>query len=349
MGIAHLADLLREETPGAIQTQTPEDYKGKILAVDASMFICQFQTAMPKLSNRHGENISVLQGLFNRTVYMLEKGMKPVYVFDGEPPTCKRSKASKNGRTYVRRGYITSQSPGSERHEDLKKLLTLLGVPIIQAPSEAEATCAALVSSGEAWGAVTEDMDALPFGCTRLIRNLKADKSKNIEEYNLPEILNKLKMSQKQFVDLCILLGCDYTSKIKGLGEKKALKMIQEHGTIEEILPTINQKDRIPPNFHYQEARRLFLQPEVADVTTLNLEWKKIDEDKVLQFLSREKCIKKEKVQRALQKLNPTKTPQKRKAKSEASGSSVVKQKKISDFFPARKSGTQNKVQSHFL
>ncbi|CAI9590298.1 unnamed protein product, partial [Staurois parvus] len=253
MGIAHLADLLREETPDAIQSPPPDHYQGKVLAVDASMFIWQFQSAMPPLSNRHGENISVLQGLFSRTIYMLEKGMKPVYVFDGVPPECKRAKVNKDGSGHIRKGVRTGQFPGSERHGDLKKLLELLGVPVIQAPSEAEATCATLVKNGQAWGVVTEDMDALPFGCTRLIRNLKADEKKNIEEYHLPDILSKLQMTQEQFVDMCILLGCDYTSKIKGLGKKKTLKMIHEYGTIEGILPTIDPKDRIPPDFCYQE------------------------------------------------------------------------------------------------
>lgn len=292
---------------------------------------------MPVLSNRHGDDISVLQGLFNRTIYMLENGMKPVYVFDGIPPECKRAKFSKDGSGYVRKG------PGPERHGDLKELLRLLGVPVIQAPSEAEATCAALVEKGRAWGAVTEDMDALPFGCTRLIRNLKADKKKNIEEYNLPEILQNLQMTQEQFIDLCILLGCDYTSKIKGLGVKKAIKMMQKYGTIEGILPNINPKDRIPPDFHYQEARKLFLEPDVVDVTSLNLEWKKVDEDKVLQFLSGEKHLNREKVQRALQKLHPAETSRKSKAKSKASGPSAEKQKKISDFYPAKKSVIQEK------
>lgn len=307
------------------------------------MFIWQFQSAIPALKNRKGEDISVLQGLFNRTIYMLEKGMKPVYVFDGVPPERKRVKGSKDGSCYVSRGFRATESTGPERRGELKKLLTLMGVPFIQAPSEAEATCAALVKHGRAWGAVTEDMDALPFGCTRLIRNLKADKKKDIEEYNLDKILSTLKMSQEQFVDLCILLGCDYTSKIKGLGEKKALKKIQKHGTIENILPTISPQDNIPPDFCYNEARRLFQEPVVADVTTQKLEWKKVEEDKVIQFLSGEKYMNKEKVQRALQKLHPVETSKKRKAKSGASGSSVEKQRKINSFFPVTKLAKQSK------
>ena len=48
--------------------------------------------------------------------------------------------------------------------EDVKRLLTLMGVPFITAPCEAEAQCAELVKKGKCYGVGTEDMDALTFG-----------------------------------------------------------------------------------------------------------------------------------------------------------------------------------------
>ncbi|XP_068094279.1 flap endonuclease 1-like isoform X2 [Hyperolius riggenbachi] len=304
------------------------------------MFICQFRTAIPALTNRHGEDVSILQGLFHRTIYMLSIGIKPVFVFDGIPPESKRAKVGRDGRVLAR---SSAQLPGPDKQRDLKKLLSLLGVPFIQAPSEAEATCAALVKSGHAWGAVTEDMDALPFGCTRLIRNLKADKNKEIREYNLPQILEILKLSQQQFVDLCILLGCDYTSKVRNVGVKKAVQMMQKHKSIEKVLAAITQKEWIPPDFEYQEARRLFLEPNVLDVTGFKVQLGNPDNEGVIQFLCGEKFLNKTKIENALMKLQPKEPPKKRKAGSRGKDSSPGKQRKINEFFPARKSATQTK------
>ena len=54
--------------------------------------------------------------------------------------------------------------------EDAKKLLILIGVPVVEAPCEAEAQCAALVKAGLAIGTMSEDMDSLAQGSTRLYR-----------------------------------------------------------------------------------------------------------------------------------------------------------------------------------
>ncbi|MEQ2172618.1 Elongation of fatty acids protein 2 [Goodea atripinnis] len=43
-----------------------------------------------------------------------------------------------------------------------------------------------------------------------------------------------------QFIDLCILLGCDYCGTIKGIGPKRAIDLIRQHGSIEEILENID-------------------------------------------------------------------------------------------------------------
>jgi hypothetical protein len=49
-----------------------------------------------------------------------------------------------------------------------------MGVPVVDAPSEAEAQCAAMAKAGVVYAAATEDMDCLTFGAPRLIRNLMA-------------------------------------------------------------------------------------------------------------------------------------------------------------------------------
>lgn len=79
----------------------------------------------------------------------------------------------------------------TEHNEECKKLLLLMGVPVIDAPSEAEAQCAAMAKAGIVYGAATEDMDCLTFGCPTLIRHLMAPASQNaaIQEFSLPVLL----------------------------------------------------------------------------------------------------------------------------------------------------------------
>ena len=49
-------------------------------------------------------------------------------------------------------------------------------------------------------------MDILVFGCKKMIKF----KSSKIVEYDLDYILNKINLNYNQFIELCILFGCDY-------------------------------------------------------------------------------------------------------------------------------------------
>ncbi|XP_044309293.1 probable flap endonuclease 1 homolog isoform X2 [Varanus komodoensis] len=283
---------------------------GQVVALDASVVICQFCSAMPKIVNRHGQDISALQGLFYRTLHLLENGIKPVFVFDGKPPDLKQAVLAKRAlASGVRKG-AADPAAGDRKQQllrhDLETLLRYLGVPSVQAPAEAEATCAALVKSGHAWCTATEDLDALPFGSLRLLRHLNT-KSGDLEEIALPEVLQKLRLTQEQFVDLCILLGCDYCGKIHGVGPKKALKLMQQHGSIERILQlTSRQAYPLPDRWALQETRQLFLQPEVADPGQVELRWPEPDEEGLVRFLSHEKCMKESRVRDRMKKWRET-------------------------------------------
>ncbi|XP_069790974.1 uncharacterized protein [Narcine bancroftii] len=187
---------------------------------------------------------------------------------------------------------------------DCQRLLTLLGVPYIEAPGEAEATCAALVKAGKVDCTATEDMDALPFGCTRLVRNVSARKDARVEEFSLPAILEALELTQEQFVDLCILMGCDYCEKIKGIGMKRALPLIQTHGSIEGVVRSLDQRRfPAPDSWPYQEARSLFLQPDVVETQDVRLEWGPLDEEGLVQLLVTERKVREKRVRSRIQRL----------------------------------------------
>ncbi|CAM4492426.1 unnamed protein product [Lepidochelys olivacea] len=351
MGIVRLADVIKEEAAEAVSSFPLQQYRDRIIALDASIAIYQFRTAMPKIFNRNGENISHLQGLFYRTLHLLENGIKPVFVFDGRPPDLKQPLLARRAEAArARRDAAESRLAENLQRplkQDCETLLSYLGVPCVQAPAEAEATCAALVKSGKVWCTATEDMDALPFGSLRLIRHLSAKKSCEVEEFSLPAILQKLGMTQEQFVDLCILLGCDYCGKIWRLGPKKALRLLQQHGTIEQVLQNIDpQKHPLPTNWDLEGARRLFLQPEVADPGQITLEWHDPDPEGLVQFLAREKHMNESRVCRRLQRWHEAQPKPKEAQPKQQVPREGRRQRKLGDFFPASKRARPPEVPS---
>ncbi|KAL8451190.1 hypothetical protein Emag_002864 [Eimeria magna] len=149
-----------------------------------------------------------------------------------------------------------------QQNQEVQQLLQLLGLPVVIAPGEAEAQCAELAKSGKAWAAATEDADALTFGTPILIRNLTfsdsstssgskaaaagpgngggssasspGSKTHPVLSIHLAKVLEELKLSMDQFIDFCILCGCDYCGTIRGVGAKTAYTLIKQHGCIEQ-------------------------------------------------------------------------------------------------------------------
>lgn len=199
-----------------------------------------------------------------------------------------------------------------EHNDECKRLLKLMGVPYVevcactahmclscrQAPCEAEAQCAELVKRGVVFATATEDMDGLTFGTNVLLRHLTASEAKKlpitvrvdavgagqimcacVQEYHLDKVLTGLQLTTAEFVDLCILLGCDYCGTIRGIGPKKAVELIKQYKSIEVILDNIDHAKYPPPDpWHYKESRRLFFEPEVTNGDDVSLKWIEPDE-----------------------------------------------------------------------
>lgn len=236
--------------------------------------------AATMLTNADGETTSHIQGMFNRTIRFLTEGLKPVYIFDGKPPEFKshelqkrrekRQKAQAELEKATESGNIEEQDKQSKRlvragtkeNDDCQKLLRLMGVPVVVAPCEAEAQAAALARTGQVYATATEDMDALTFQTPILLRKMTfANQSKSmVQTMNYAKAVEGLDLTHDQFVDLCILLGCDYCDTIRGVGPKTALKLLKEHGSIEGILKkldTTSKKFVIPPSWIPNETRKL--------------------------------------------------------------------------------------------
>jgi len=241
MGIQGLMKLIADYAPSAMKDHEIKSYFGRKVAIDASMSLYQFLIAVrsdgAQLTGSDGETTSHLMGFFYRTIRMLENGIKPVYVFDGKPPHLKSGELAKRAerRAEAEKGLEKAQEQGDtesvekfqkrlvkvtvKHGDECKRLLTLMGIPYINAPCEAEAQCASMVKAGKVFATATEDMDSLTFGSTILLRYLTASEAKKlpIREIHLDRLLAELEINQEEFIDLCILLGCDYCDSVKGV------------------------------------------------------------------------------------------------------------------------------------
>lgn len=312
MGIKGLSRVIADSAPFAMKENPINTFFGRKVAIDASMSIYQFLIAVRSdgnmLTNEDGETTSHLMGTFYRTLRMVENGIKPVYVFDGKPPDMKSGELGKRKekRKEAEEGMTEAIEIGNQENmekfgkrtvratkqhtEDCKKLLKLMGIPCVDAPCEAEAQCADLCKRGLVYGAASEDMDTLCFGSPLLLRHLTFSEARKmpIKEIDLEKVLEGLKMNMDQFIDMCILLGCDYCESIKGIGPKKAISLIQQYSNIETILENIDQtKYKVPEDWPYKKARELFKSPEV-DSSITDLKWSKPDEEGVVQYLVKE-------------------------------------------------------------
>ena len=308
MGL-NLKDIaVREKT-------TLEAFGSRIVAIDAYNAIYQFLSTirgsdgMP-LSDIRGNMTSHLSGLLYRNTNFLSLGIKPVWIFDGKPPSLKsaeieRRKAAKTdaavkyeraiaegnmeeARKYAQQTTSMKDSMVSQS----KELLDLFGIPHIQAPSEGEATAAHLTATEHAWASASQDYDSILFGARRLVRNFTSSGRRKVPNRNFyvavePElilidsVLKSTELSRPQLVDAGILIGTDFNpGGFSRIGPKTALKLIKKHSRLEDV-PQIQEELAGVP---YEEIRRIFLEPEVADVD--GIEFGRADHDGIIQYLT---------------------------------------------------------------
>ncbi|KKF93420.1 Flap endonuclease 1 [Ceratocystis platani] len=342
MGIKQLFSIIKENAPGAIRESEIKAHFGRKVAIhlscsisrqDASMSIYSFLIAVRSngevLTNEDGQTTSHLMGMFYRTLRIIDNGIKPVYIFDGAPPKLKSGELAR--RTARKQEATTALEAAKEagdaeeiekfarrtvrvtreHNAECQKLLKLMGVPFLIAPTEAEAQCAALARGGRVYGAASEDMDTLCFDSPVLLRHLTFSEMRKepIQEISVDKVLEGLEMDRKQFVDLCILLGCDYLDPIPKVGPTTALKLMREHGSLEKIVEFMKNDPKkkfvVPDPWPYQDARQLFFEPDVkpAEDTECDFKWEKPDVEGLVQFLVVEKGFSEDRVRGAAAKL----------------------------------------------
>lgn len=329
MGV-HLTPILTR------QPTTLEALRGRSVAVDGNLELYQFLSVMrtrdgQPLQDFEGRITSHLNGLSFRTTRLIaDHDIRPVFVFDGPPPDLKRDEIrrrrearEKSEREYAAaveaqdyakawsKAVMTSRLTRT-MVDEAKTLLSLLGIPWVQAPSEGEAQAAFLARRGDVWAAGSKDYDSLLFGAPRLVRFLAIGSTEYLpsqrrsrpvspEVIDLGANLRTFGITREQLIDLAILVGTDFHPGVKGIGPKTALKRIREWGSLERAPGDVLA--RLPQNL---EAIRAFLRDPPVDPREVPARGP-VRSEATIQFLCDDRGFSRARVDVALRRLAPSK------------------------------------------
>ena len=306
------------------------DLSNQVVAIDAFNILHQFLSIIRQrdgspLVDSEGRITSHLSGLLYRTASFAEAGIRPIFVFDGKPPEMKAETLSKRKevRESAREKWENAKAEGDieaaykyaqasskvnqEIVEDSKYLLSIMGIPFIQAPCEGEAQAAHMVLKKDANCVASQDYDSILFGAPKVIRNLAVTGKRKLPGKNtyidvepeiieLEETLGALGINREQLIDIAICVGTDYNKGLEKIGPKTALKLIKKYGDIHAVLREkgieIEAVDRI---------KELFIHPEVTD--DYEIKWNKPDSEKLIEFLSNNRGFSVDRVEKAAERL----------------------------------------------
>ena len=309
-----------------------ESFSNKVIAIDAYNAIYQFLASIRgpdgmQLTDSEGRITSHLSGLLYRNINFLSLGIKPVWVFDGKPPSLKtaeierRRQIKRDATVKYEKAIAAGDMEGARKYaqqttsmkdgmvEESKHLLEYFGIPYVDAPSEGEATAAHLTNTGQAYASASQDFDSILLGAKRLIRNFTNSGRRKIPNRNTyieiePEIietkktLESLQITKEQLVDIGILIGTDFNPDgFERVGPKTALKMIKQHSRLEDIPQIQEQLHKID----YDQIRKIFLEPNVAEVDEIIFE--KVDYEGITNYLVKERSFSGDRIQSSLTRL----------------------------------------------
>lgn len=327
MGVA-LRDILAPYKHPA----EPQDLTG-VAALDAYNALYQFLSIIRQpdgtpLMDADGRVTSHLSGIFYRTSNFLEQGIMPVWIFDGAPPDLKRRtiEERRSIREKAQEQWDQAKRAGDEagafRHamassrldehilSSARELLSLMGVPVLDAPSEGEAEASHMARVGAARYVASQDYDTLLFGAPLLVRNLTVSGKRRLhgrmitvlpETIRLEEVLAGLEITREDLVNIAILVGTDFNEGAPGIGGKTALKKVKA-GEFETVLAAKL------PDLDPEPIRDFFLHPPVS--ASYSPAWNSPDKGKIISFLCDGYGFSHERILPMLEKITASKKQQ---------------------------------------
>ena len=304
---------------------------GRMVGIDSYNIIYQFLSSIrgpdgTPLMDADGNVTSHLTGLLYRTTNLMEKGVKPIFVFDGKPHKLKektlverhkiRTDAIEKHEQALKEGNLEDAKKfgsralklSDEMISDAKKLVSYMGLPVIEAPSDGEAQISQMCLKGKIFGCVSQDYDSLLFGTPLLLRNIAVSGKRKApgrnlyvdvapEKIELQKTLESLGISREKLVWMGILIGTDFNEKFPMIGPKKALALVKKFDSFEQII----KETGFEPGFDYKEIEQIFLNPHYSE--DFKIEFRPPDKEKILDFLVTQHGFSSQRVESALKKL----------------------------------------------
>ncbi|NPE30189.1 flap endonuclease-1 [Methanococcoides sp. SA1] len=302
----------------------------KVVAIDAYNTLYQFLSIIRQrdgtpLKDSSGQVTSHLSGILYRLTSLIEAGVKPVFVFDGKPPDFKSDTLAKRHevRESATAKWEAAKAQGLEEEaykyaqasskvtremiDDSVRLLELMGIPYVKAPSEGEAQASYMVQKGDADYIGSQDYDSFLFGAPQVVRNLTITGKRKLPKKNIyvdvkPEVLSledslgELDITRQQLIDIAMCVGTDYNTGLENIGPKRALKLVKEHGDIKAVLEEIGKEIE-----DLDAKRDFFMNPPVTD--DYELKWIKPDRVGVIDLLCKKHDFSEDRVNKALDRL----------------------------------------------
>jgi len=323
-----------------------EDLRGKIIVVDAFNQLYMFLSSIRQpdgslLQDSHGNVTSHLNGLFYRFTKLMQYDIKFIFVFDGKAPELKLkererrsslkhdaelkyAKAAEEDNLDDMKKYASRTSKlTKEMIDDVKELISALGMPVVQAPSEGEAQAAFMVKSKDAYASLSQDADSLIFGCSLVVKNLTLSGRKKLpnklsydsitpELISLADTLKTLDITLDQLIVLAMLTGTDYNiGGIKGIGPKTALKLVKEYGDGVENFDKLFSENKWSEHFEYGWKEVFDVIKHTKVTTDYDIKFRDVNDDLVVDVLCAKHDFSEERTRAVLEKLHKRPAAQK--------------------------------------
>ena len=304
------------------------ELENKKIAVDASQMLYQFLSSIRQqdgtpLMDKNGNITSHLQGIITRVTNLMQQNIKLVFVFDGKSPLLKikeqeereyrkqiaqekLEKAKEEGDEISMLKYSKQTvRVKKEMIDETKELIQALGLPVIQAPSEAEAQCAFINERNDVDFVASSDFDSLLYGAPKIVRNLTLSTRKrlpsgvyvsvNPELIELKNVLDNLGINQDQLIVLAILVGTDFNYGVPKVGQKTALKLVKQYKNFEELF------ENVKANFNWKQVYATF--KNMPLIKNYKLNWKTPDIEKIKEILVEKHDFNEERVNKNLERI----------------------------------------------